>query len=144
MAKFIKSKFRVLWGTIFSFFAGMFATNLSADTTSDEGTNVNSASPVKNAEGEVLTGSFVQGTLYEITEVGDTDFTLIGASSNEIGEQFTASDIGGGSTGKAKKIEDNGLIFLNNEDLSPGAIAAAVAAAAALLDRTSSAPIPTT
>ena len=30
MAKFIKSKFRVLWGTVFSFFAGMFATNISA------------------------------------------------------------------------------------------------------------------
>jgi len=30
MAKFIKSKFRVLWGTVFSFFAGMFSTNISA------------------------------------------------------------------------------------------------------------------
>ena len=30
MAKFIKSKFRVLWGTVFSFFAGMFASNISA------------------------------------------------------------------------------------------------------------------
>ena len=37
MAKFIKSKFRVLWGTIFSFFAGMFATNISAqDAASDD------------------------------------------------------------------------------------------------------------
>ena len=30
MAKFIKSKFRVLWGTIFSFFAGMFTTDISS------------------------------------------------------------------------------------------------------------------
>ena len=31
MARFIKSKFRVLWGAIFSFFAGIFATtNISA------------------------------------------------------------------------------------------------------------------
>jgi hypothetical protein len=31
MAKFIKSKFRVLWGTVFSFFAGMFmSTSITA------------------------------------------------------------------------------------------------------------------
>ena len=30
MAKFIKSKFKVLWGTIFSFFYGFFATDLIA------------------------------------------------------------------------------------------------------------------
>ena len=29
MAKFIKSKFRVLWGTVFSFFAGLFATDVT-------------------------------------------------------------------------------------------------------------------
>ena len=28
MAKFIKSKFKVLWGTIFSFFYGFFATDV--------------------------------------------------------------------------------------------------------------------
>ena len=30
MAKFIKSKFRVLWGTIFSFFAGIFTSDISS------------------------------------------------------------------------------------------------------------------
>ena len=33
MAKFIKSKFRVLWGTVFSFFAGMF---MSTSVTAQE------------------------------------------------------------------------------------------------------------
>ena len=37
MAKFIKSKFRVLWGTIFSFFAGMFiSTSVSAQEVEDQ------------------------------------------------------------------------------------------------------------
>ena len=53
---------------------------------------------------EVTTGDFISGRLYEITAVGDTDFTLIGASSNAIGVQFTATDVGGGSTGKAKEV----------------------------------------
>ena len=53
---------------------------------------------------EVTTGDFISGRLYEITAVGDTDFTAIGASSNAIGVQFTATDVGGGSTGKAKEV----------------------------------------
>ena len=36
MAKFIKSKFKVLWGTIFSFFYGFFATDLIAQENSDD------------------------------------------------------------------------------------------------------------
>ena len=36
MAKFIKSKFRVLWGTVFSFFAGMFmSTSVTAQEVDD-------------------------------------------------------------------------------------------------------------
>ena len=53
---------------------------------------------------EVTTGNFISGRLYEITAVGDTDFTAIGASSNAIGVQFTATDVGGGTTGKAKEV----------------------------------------
>ena len=30
MARFIKSKFKVLWGTVFSFFYGIFATDIVA------------------------------------------------------------------------------------------------------------------
>ena len=35
MAKFIKSKFRVIWGTVFSFFYGIFATDISAQEAED-------------------------------------------------------------------------------------------------------------
>ena len=35
MAKFIKSKFRVLWATVFSFFYGFFSTDLLAQEADD-------------------------------------------------------------------------------------------------------------
>lgn len=53
---------------------------------------------------EVTTGDFISGRLYEITVVGDTNFTSIGASSNTVGVQFTATDVGDGTTGKAKEV----------------------------------------
>lgn len=34
---------------------------------------------------------------------GDTDFTLIGADSNTVGEWFVATGVGGGTTGTAYK-----------------------------------------
>ena len=37
---------------------------------------------------EVTTGDFISGRLYEITVVGNTDFTAIGASSNAIGDSL--------------------------------------------------------
>ena len=62
---------------------------------------------------EVTTGNFIAGHHYEITVVGDTDFTEIGAASNTVGVQFWChSDgstysydaVGGGTTGKAKNV----------------------------------------
>ena len=50
----------------------------------------------------VTTGNFVVGTIYYILNVGDTDFTLIGASANTVGLAFTATGAGGGTTGTAK------------------------------------------
>jgi len=44
----------------------------------------------------VTAGSFVVGNIYFILTVGSTDFTLIGASANTIGIQFTATDVGVG------------------------------------------------
>ena len=47
MAKFIKSKFRLLWGTVFSFFAGIFSSDVlsqEADGSDDTGTSVEEAS----------------------------------------------------------------------------------------------------
>jgi hypothetical protein len=42
-------------------------------------------------------GSFTVGVRYEITSVGTTNFTLIGAASNTVGVFFTATGIGSGS-----------------------------------------------
>jgi len=41
-------------------------------------------------------GSFVVGTEYQILTVGTTNFTLIGASANTVGINFTASGVGTG------------------------------------------------
>jgi hypothetical protein len=51
---------------------------------------------------EVLTTNFNIGIEYIITNVGDTDFTLIGASANTVGTVFTATGGGGGTTGRAR------------------------------------------
>ena len=40
MAKFIKSNFRVMWGTIFSFFAGMFVSDVTAQDSADDSEDV--------------------------------------------------------------------------------------------------------
>lgn len=49
----------------------------------------------------ITTGNFVVGEEYVIANVGDTDFTLIGATANTIGTHFTATGVGGGTTGTA-------------------------------------------
>lgn len=45
-------------------------------------------------------GKFVVGTKYVIASLGTTDFTLIGAASNAVGVNFTATGVGTG-TGSA-------------------------------------------
>jgi hypothetical protein len=51
-------------------------------------------------------GSFVVGSAYVITKRGNTDFTLIGAQTNNIGQIFTATGTGtAGETGQAQ-LED--------------------------------------
>lgn len=49
----------------------------------------------------VTAGSFVLNATYVIATVGTTDFTLIGANSNTVGEEFIATGIGSG-TGTAQ------------------------------------------
>ena len=51
----------------------------------------------------VTAGNFVVGQQYIIESLGTTDFTLIGAASNTIGELFTATGVGAG-TGTAKEL----------------------------------------
>ena len=45
----------------------------------------------------VVAGNFIIGNSYTIVSVGTTNFTLIGASSNTIGTNFVASDVGTGT-----------------------------------------------
>ena len=54
-----------------------------------------------------VAGTFVNGKVYEIVTVGTTDFTLIGAASNTVGVQFTATGVGTGD-GTAKSIASIG------------------------------------
>jgi hypothetical protein len=46
---------------------------------------------------EVIAGGFIIGVSYQITSLGTTDFTLIGAASNTVGEIFTATGAGTGT-----------------------------------------------
>jgi hypothetical protein len=52
----------------------------------------------------ITAGNFIVGKEYRIVTVGDTDFTAIGASANTIGVEFTATGVGGGTTGEATQI----------------------------------------
>ncbi len=54
MAKFIKSKFRVVWGTIFSFFYGIFATDISAQEAADNSNDETGSSVEEPAKEESL------------------------------------------------------------------------------------------
>jgi hypothetical protein len=53
---------------------------------------------------EFTAGNFEVGKTYEITSVGTTDFTVIGASANEVGVIFTSTGIGLGS-GTATEVK---------------------------------------
>jgi hypothetical protein len=64
--------------------------------TIDQNINIGGANnPIVNA------GSFVSGQWYEITSVGSTSFTGIGAAANTVGTIFQASGVGSG-TGQAR------------------------------------------
>ena len=62
----------------------------------------------------VNAGSFTIGHTYKIVSVGNTDFTLIGASSNTRGIDFVATGVGAG-TGVASPIYYIESIIDNNE-----------------------------
>ena len=55
---------------------------------------------------DVAAGSFVVDSYYEIDTVGSTDFTLVGANSNTVGEIFKATGAGTG-TGLANEITES-------------------------------------
>lgn len=59
---------------------------------------------ISDPQATITTGAFVVDQEYEIVNVGDTDFTLIGASANTVGVKFIATGVGGGTTGTAIEI----------------------------------------
>jgi len=56
---------------------------------------------------KVNVDSIVTGNKYTITFLGDTDFTSIGADSNTIGLEFTATGVGTGTGVVSETVEDN-------------------------------------
>ena len=68
------------------------------------------ASPVTPA------GSFIIGQQYEITTLGTTDFTLLGASSNTVGTIFTASSTGLTLAGSFVIGDSYTIVFVGNTD----------------------------
>lgn len=78
---------------------------LSSNTTG----NYNTASgwfALYDLNPETAATDMVNGTVYRISVIGSTDFTLYGAASNTLGLQFTANGAGTG-TGKVGLVADN-------------------------------------
>ena len=99
-----------------SYGLGEVATNLNDTSISDAADLCDEQ--VGTTEG-VPVNQIVSGVLYEITFVGTTDFTAIGASSNTVGVQFTATGAGTG-TGKATRnfqtrYKCNGILDTANQ-----------------------------
>lgn len=67
-------------------------------------------SPVTGSN--VNDGSFVSGTLYQITAVGTTNWGAIGLASGltpTVGQVFVATGVGGSGTGTAKAMTTSGI-----------------------------------
>ena len=56
-------------------------------------------------------GKFVIGTKYVIANIGTTDFTLIGATSNTVGLSFTATGSGSGTGSAFMAVRKNATIL---------------------------------
>jgi hypothetical protein len=68
-------------------------------------TLASSTNAVSGMEDDIVaTTNFISGRKYQITTVGNTDFTAIGASSNAIGVVFVSTGVGAGSTGRAREV----------------------------------------
>lgn len=71
----------------------------------------------------VTAGSFVINRAYIIQTIGSTDFTLIGAASNTVGLEFTATGVGSGTGTAAQRLYH---LLLGVESISGGAYTASV------------------
>ena len=68
-------------------------------------TLASSTNAVSGMEDDIIsTTNFISGRKYQITTVGNTDFTAIGAGSNAAGVVFVSTGVGGGTTGRAREV----------------------------------------
>ncbi len=77
----------------------------------------------------VAAGNFVTGRTYTILTVGSTDFTTIGASSNDIGVTFVATGVGSGdgtATTKTQNGETPNAVVLTMSFSNNGAVSGTV------------------
>lgn len=88
---------------------GVYALKLEDNYYRFYGLDVTFDAPVTGSN--VTAGSFVSGTLYEITALGSTDWTAIGLPSGvtaAVGVSFVATGAGSG-TGTAKAVGSSGI-----------------------------------
>ena len=88
---------------------GVYALKLEDNYYRFYGLDVTFKSPVTGSD--IAAGSFVNGTLYEITAVGTTDWTAVGLPSGvtaAVGVSFVAV-AGGSGTGTAKVVGTSGI-----------------------------------
>lgn len=73
--------------------------------------------PAKTTDTVTSAGSFVVGQNYQIVTVGSTNFTAIGASSNTVGVNFTAtgSGSGTGTATRAVNIVSENIQFIQSK-----------------------------
>lgn len=89
--------------------AGVYALKLEDNYNRFYNLQVRFESPVTGSD--ITAGSFVSGTLYEITALGNTDFTAVGLPAGvpaAVGVSFVATGAGSG-TGTVKAVGTSGI-----------------------------------
>ncbi len=82
--------------------------SLVANTTGSSNTAIgyNAGSDINPA---IAATANVNGTIYRISSLGNTNFTLFGAASNTLGLQFTSTATAGIGTGTMGRVADNNI-----------------------------------
>lgn len=107
--------------------AGTYKVKLQDNYTRFYGAYLSQIAPVTGSD--VTAGSFVSGTTYQITALGNTNWNAIGLSSEltaAVGMSFVATGVGSG-TGTAKAVSSSGIVaaeIVGNPDLTLGPVTA--------------------
>jgi hypothetical protein len=84
-------------GTLYSLMVFDYDITTATPSTTFDGNSTSFFNTVAMVLNTATAGSFVVGQQYTIVSVGTTDFTAIGAISNEVGVRFTATGTGAGT-----------------------------------------------